>query len=138
MSHSCDARIATLTMNRPLATLIALAFGASMSFAAQAQDTTTPATAPAATSTTTTAPDAPVLNKKEAKDLKTESKATYKARKDVAEANKDLNKGDCEVAHDGSAERACKKAASAQAKTDKAEAKAIHEAEKDAIKANAK
>ena len=112
-------------MNRPLATLLALAFGVSMSFAAQAQD--------AAAS----APE-PVLNKQEAKDLKTESKATYKARKDVADANKELNKGDCEVAHDGSAERACKKAAKAQAKTDKAEAKAVHEAEKDAIKANSK
>jgi hypothetical protein len=112
-------------MKRSTATLIALAFGTTLSLGAQAQDSA--ASAPA-----------PVLNKQEAKDLKTESKAAYKASKDVANANKELNKGDCEVAFDGSAERACKKTARAQAKTDKAEAKAVHEAEKDAIKANSK
>ena len=46
--------------------------------------------------------------------------------------------GQCDSGHDGSAERACKKAARSQAKTDKAEAKAVHEAEKKAIKENSK
>lgn len=116
-------------MKRSIATLIALAFGATLSLGAQAQDAA--ASAPVA-------PAAPVLNKQDAKDLKTQSKAEYKASKDVANANKELNKGDCEVAFDGSAERACKKTARAQAKADKAQAKAVHEAEKDAIKANSK
>lgn len=84
------------------------------------------------------APSAPALSKQEAQDLKTGSTATYKARKEVADANHELNKGDCEIGADGGAERACKKAAKAQAKTDKAQAKAVHEAEKDAIKAHSK
>ncbi len=78
------------------------------------------------------------LTRQEAKDLKTESDAAYKARKKVAEANQDLNKADCEVTADGSTERACKKDARAQKNKDKADAKVIHEAEKDAIKAQSK
>jgi len=84
-----------------------------------------------------TAASAP-LTKQEAKDLKTESDAAYKARKKVADANEALNKGDCEVAADGSTERACKKDARAAAKHEKAEAKLKHEAEKDAIKSESK
>ena len=81
---------------------------------------------------------APALTKQEAKDARTQSDAVYKARKDVADANHELSKGDCEVAADGSTERACKKDARAQKKKEKADAKLQHEAEKDAIKANSK
>ncbi|MED5621648.1 hypothetical protein [Ideonella sp. BN130291] len=87
---------------------------------------------------TSDAASAPALTKQEAKDAKTQSDAAYKARKDVADANHELNKGDCEVAADGSVERACKKDAKAVKKQEKAEAKVIHEAEKDAIKSNSK
>lgn len=76
------------------------------------------------------------LTKHDAKDLKTESKAQYEARKDVADANHELNKADCEVMADGSTERACKKEARAIRKQEKAEAKTVHEAEKDVIKAH--
>jgi hypothetical protein len=77
---------------------------------------------------------APTITKEEAKDLKVQSKGEYKARKKVADANKDLNKADCEVAADGKLEHACKKDARATAKQEKAEAKVIHEAEKADIK----
>lgn len=80
----------------------------------------------------------PVITKQEAKDLKTQSKGEYEARKDIAEANHDLNKADCEVSADGSAERACKREASALRKAEKAEAKQIYEQDKDAIKALSK
>ena len=82
------------------------------------------------------AADAPAtgVSKTEAKDLKTQSEAKYEAKKKVAEANEDLRKADCEVAHDGSPERACKKAVKAHAKAAKADAKARHEAEEKAIK----
>jgi hypothetical protein len=77
------------------------------------------------------------LTKQEAKDLKTQSAGEYKARKNVAEANHDLDKADCKTdTTSGSAERACKKEAKANEKAAKAEAKQIHETEKDAIKAN--
>ncbi len=72
----------------------------------------------------------------EGKDAKTQAKGEYKARKKVAEANKALNKADCEVAADGRAEHACKKHARAQAKEDKAEAKMIYENEKKDIRDN--
>jgi hypothetical protein len=78
------------------------------------------------------------ITKQEAKDLKTQADAEYKARKKVADANEELNKGDCEVAADGSTERACKKDARAAAKHEKAEAKLKHEAQKDAIKSESK
>jgi hypothetical protein len=81
------------------------------------------------------AQEKPVITKQEAKDLKTQSKGEYEARKDVADANHELNKADCEVGANGSAERACKKEASAIQKAQKAEAKQIHEGDKDAIKA---
>ena len=76
----------------------------------------------------------PVLSKDEAKDLKTQSEAQYKARQKVAEAKEDLNKADCDVSLKGSAERACKKSAKAKAKSAKADAKTAHEAEEQAIK----
>ncbi|WP_157270970.1 hypothetical protein [Azohydromonas aeria] len=80
----------------------------------------------------------PAITKQEAKDLRTQSKGEYEARKDIAEANHDLNKADCEVSADGSAERACKKEADALRKAEKAEAKQIHETDKQAIKALSK
>jgi hypothetical protein len=92
----------------------------------------------AAHAQTADAASAPALTKQEAKDAKTQSGAAYKARKEVADANHELNKGDCEVAADGSTERACKQDAKAAKKHEKAEAKLIHEAEKDAIKAHSK
>ena len=81
------------------------------------------------------AQEGPAINKQEAKDLKTQSKAEYEARKDLADANHELNKADCEVTADGSAERACKKEAKAIRKAQQAEAKQIHESDKQAIKA---
>ncbi|NML17220.1 hypothetical protein [Azohydromonas caseinilytica] len=81
------------------------------------------------------AQETPAISKQEAKDLKTQSKAEYEARKDLADANHELNKADCEVTADGSAERACKKEAKAVQKAQKAEAKQIHEEDKTAIKA---
>lgn len=79
----------------------------------------------------------PTITKDEAKDLKTQSDAQYKARKNVAEAAEDLNKGDCKTALEGSAKRACEKSAKAAAKSDKANAKTVHEIEKQAIKNSA-
>jgi hypothetical protein len=70
----------------------------------------------------------------EAKDAKVESKGEYKARKKVADANKELNKAECEVSANGMAEHACKKNARAIAKQEKAEAKMIHENEKKVIR----
>ncbi|MDZ5461457.1 hypothetical protein [Azohydromonas lata] len=81
------------------------------------------------------AQETPAISKQEAKDLKTQSKGEYEARKDIADANHELNKADCEVGADGSAERACKKEAKAVNKAQKAEAKQIHEEDKQAIKA---
>jgi hypothetical protein len=73
-----------------------------------------------------------------AKDAQTHSKAEYKARKKIAEANQDLNKAECETSADGSVERACKKEAKASSKQDKAEAKTIYETEKQQIRAGDK
>ncbi|MBC7955156.1 MAG: hypothetical protein H7Y33_04700 [Cytophagales bacterium] len=69
-----------------------------------------------------------------AKDAKVESKGEYKARKKVADANKELNKAECEVSANGMAEHACKKNARAIAKQEKAEAKMTHENEKKVIR----
>lgn len=74
------------------------------------------------------------LSKGESKDLKTQSEAQYKARKNVAEANQDLNKGNCKTALEGAAKRACLKSANASAKSDKADAKTLHELEEQKIK----
>lgn len=81
------------------------------------------------------AQEQPAINKQEAKDMNTQSKAEYEARKDLADANHELNKADCEITADGGAERACKKEAKAVRKAQKAEAKQIHESDKQAIKA---
>jgi hypothetical protein len=70
----------------------------------------------------------------EGKNAKEHSKAEYKARKKIAEANKELNKADCETSANGMAEHACKKNARATAKQEKAEAKMIHENEKKEIR----
>lgn len=78
------------------------------------------------------------LSKTEAKDLKTQSEAQYKARKNIVEANQDLNKGDCKTALEGSAKRACLKSARASAKSDKAAAKTLHEVEEQKIKESTK
>ncbi len=72
----------------------------------------------------------PTLLTQEGKDAKVHSDAEYKARKKVADANKTLNKADCETALNGRAEHDCKKAARANAKDEKADAKTIHEMEK--------
>jgi hypothetical protein len=81
------------------------------------------------------AADAPAagMTKQEAKDAKVKSEAKYDAKAKNAEANEALQKGDCEVAHDGSAERACKKAAKQHAKAVKADAKAQMKSEEKAI-----
>jgi hypothetical protein len=80
----------------------------------------------------------PNVTSPEARDAKVHSKAEYKARKKVADANKDLKKADCETQADGMAEHACKKEARAAAKQEKAEAQVIHENEKKQIKEGSK
>ena len=132
-------------MNKTLATLLVATAAAGFSLGAQAQDALQPG-APGTTTTTTTVttdttetkviPPAPGLTHSEAKDAKTMSKADYKARKNIAEANHDLNKGDCKVTTDGAVERACKADARAQEKKEKADAKLIHKTEQADIKAD--
>jgi hypothetical protein len=132
-------------MNKSLATLIATAAAAGFSLGAYAQSTdTTPAPGTPGTTTTTTVTTettetklvpAPTVSHSEAKDLKTESKAEYKARKNIAEANHDLNKADCKINADGAVERACKADARAQEKKEKADAKLIHKQETQDINA---
>ena len=131
-------------MNKTIATLLATAAVATFSLGAQAQDAQPAPGTPGTTTTTTTVTTdtietkmvpAPGITKSEAKDLKTESKAQYKARKNIAEANHDLNKADCKVNSDGAVERACKADARAQEKKDKADAKLIHKTETQDINA---
>ena len=71
----------------------------------------------------------------QAHDLRTQSKADYKARKKVADANYQLNKADCEQSTSGALYRACKADAKQQARKDKADARMIHEREKAGIDA---
>lgn len=111
-----------------LATLIAATLGCGIATA----QTTIP------NSTEQSPSAAPAGISPEAKDAKTHSKAEYKARKKIADANKELNKADCETSADGMAEHACKKGARAGAKQEKAEAKMLHENEKKQIKENDK
>jgi hypothetical protein len=126
-------------MNKTLAILLSTTAAAScLGLGAHAQ--TTDAGAGATTTTTTTVttdtvetkviPPPPGLTQSENKDLKTQSKAQYKARKNIAEANHDLNKADCKVSSDGAVQRACKGDARAQEKKEKADAKLIHAEEK--------
>ncbi len=133
-------------MNKSLATLVATFAVAGFSLAAHAQSTdaaTAPGTPGTTTTTTTVTTDttetkmvpAPGVTHAQAKDLKTESKADYKARKNIAEANHDLNKADCKVTTDGAVERACKADARAQEKKEKADAKLIHKQETQDINA---
>lgn len=79
------------------------------------------------------APDAG-LTRTEAKDLKTQSEAEFKAQKKVVDANAELAEADCKTSLDGSAKRACKKAVKHHAKAAKAEAKMVHESEEKAIR----
>ena len=131
-------------MNKTLATLLATTAAATFSIGAYAQSTDVAPGTPGTTTTTTTVTTdtvetkmvpAPGITKSEARDLKTESKADYKARKNIAEANHDLNKADCKVNSDGAVERACKADARAQEKKEKADAKLIHKTEQQDINA---
>jgi len=134
-------------MNKTLVTYLATAAVATFGIGAHAQDAQPAPGTPGTTTTTTTVTTdtvetrmvpAPGITKSQAKDLKTESKADYKARKNIAEANHDLNKGDCKVSTDGAVERACKADARAQEKKDKADAKLIHKTEQQDINAQTK
>ena len=128
-------------MNKSLATLLATAAAAGFSLGAYAQSTDAqPAPGTPGTTTTTTVTtettetklvpvQSPGLTHSEAKDAKVQSTADYKARKNIAEANHDLNKADCKVNADGAVERACKSDARAQEKKEKADAKLIHKQE---------
>ena len=75
----------------------------------------------------------PGLTRDETKSLKAQSEGQYNARKNIAEANEDLNRADCKAELEGSAKRACEKAAKHAAKSDKAAAKTIHEMEEKKI-----
>lgn len=71
----------------------------------------------------------------EKRDLKTESKAEYKARKEIAEVNKDLDVADCKTAGLESKDvRDCKRDAKDTAKAAKQEAKEIYKNDKAIIK----
>jgi hypothetical protein len=133
-------------MNKSLATLLAAAEAATLSLGAHAQSTQAmpaPGTPGTTTTTTTVTTDtvetkmvpAPGITRSQARDLKTESKADYQARKNIAEANHDLNKADCKTNADGAVERACKSDARAQERKEKADAKLIHETEQQDIDA---
>jgi hypothetical protein len=135
-------------MNKSLATLLVTAAAAGFSMGAYAQDAQ-PAPAPGTPGTTTTTTvttettetklvPAPGLTRSEAKDAKIQSTAEYKARKNIAEANHDLNKADCKVDASGAVERACKSDARAQEKKDKADANLIHKQETQDINAQTK
>jgi len=76
------------------------------------------------------------LTSEQARDLKTESKAEYKARKKVAEAQQDLDVADCKTSNlDSKTERDCKHDAKQISKESKKEAKQIYKDEKADIKA---
>jgi hypothetical protein len=137
-------------MNKSLATLVATAAAAGFSLGAYAQSTDAqPAPGTPGTTTTTTVTtettetklvpaQSPGMTHSEAKDAKIQSTADYKARKNIAEANHDLNKADCKVGADGAVERACKADARAQEKKEKADAKLIHKQEVQDINAQTK
>ena len=133
-------------MNKSLATLLATAAAAGFSMGAYAQDAQPAPGTPGTTTTTTVTTEttetklvpAPGLTHSEAKDAKIQSTAEYKARKNIAEANHDLNKADCKVDASGAVERACKSDARAQEKKDKADANLIHKQETQDINAQTK
>ena len=131
-------------MNKSLTTLLVTAAAAGFSLGAYAQDAQPAPGTPGTTTTTTTVTTdtvetklvpAPGLTHSEAKDAKIESKGDYKARKNIAEANHDINKADCKVTTDGAVKRACEADARAQEKKDKADAKLIHKQETQDINA---
>ncbi len=134
-------------MNKTLATILVAGAAISMNAFAQADSSVTttsvdPSTGATTTTTTRTTerlitpePTVP-LTKSEQKDLKTQSKADYEARKKIADANLAENKAACEQAAYGTLERDCKKDAKLEAKKDKQDAKVIHESEKVDIKSN--
>lgn len=75
----------------------------------------------------------------EKRDLKTESKAEYKARKKVADVNKDLDIADCKSSGlDSKEARDCKHDAKERASVAKDHAKEIYKQEDSAIKAQTK
>lgn len=115
-----------------IATLFAAALGCGVATAQTTTNTVESGAAPNMPNSTT----GPTILTQEGKDAKVHSKAEYKARKKVAEANKELNKADCETSSDGMAEHACKKNARAISKQEKAEAKMRYENEKKDIKQN--
>ncbi|HIV71835.1 MAG TPA: hypothetical protein H9903_12950 [Candidatus Aquabacterium excrementipullorum] len=109
-------------MNTQIKTLLA-ATAAAFSLSAMAADTTL-ASDPGGT-----------LTKQEARDLKTQNKAEYKANKKVAEANKDLDVADCKTASlESKDERDCKAEAKAAAKATKHDAKEVYKDNKADIK----
>ena len=83
-------------------------------------------------------PPAAGLTRDEARDAKVQSKAEYKARKNIAEANHDLSKADCKINTEGAVERACKHDARMGEKKEKADAKLIHKQEVQDIDAQTK
>jgi hypothetical protein len=84
----------------------------------------------------TTSPNANgKLTSEQARDLKTQSKAEYDARKKVADAQEDLDVADCKTSNlDSKNERDCKHDAKAISKDAKKDAKQIHNNEKADIK----
>lgn len=115
-----------------LATLIAATMSCGLAMAQTTPNTVEPDSAPNGSAQS----GGPTVLTQEGKDAKAQAKGEYKARKKVAEANKELNKADCETSADGMAEHACKKNARAISKQEKAEAKMNYENEKKDIKQN--
>jgi len=126
-------------MNKALATLIATAAGFAVVAHAQTTNSQLAPGTPGTTTTTTVTTEtietrlvpstAAGLTPSEAHDALVQSRADYKARKDMAEANHDLAKADCRINSEGAVERACKADARAAEKKDKADAKLIHKQE---------
>ena len=134
-------------MNKSLATLIVTAAAAVAH--AQTTDSLQPAPGTPGTTTTTTVttetietrmvpPPAAGMTRSEAHDARIQSKADYKARKNIAEANHDLSKADCKINSEGAVERACKADARAAERKEKADAKLIHKQEVQDIGAQTK
>jgi hypothetical protein len=121
-------------MKKLLTTIALLGSSALLSVSAMAQQPSADTKNSEVNATAPSTGTAGSMTRADAKNEKNEAKAEYKARKKVADANKELNKADCETALDGGAERACKKTAGAAAKTDKAAAKTVYEGEKADIK----
>jgi hypothetical protein len=78
------------------------------------------------------------LSHDQAKQAKNQADAQYTAGKDQADANKALNKANCDTAATHGERSACKDVADAQAKKEKAQAKMKKETDEANIKANTK